>query len=113
MKAALVLLGALLLYMGTYVFSIGPPLRSAHAPANPVGQAITDAVVTAKIKAALRETPGVDSADITVVTNRGIVELSGSVPSSSQIGRVERVARGIPGVLKVENRIAFEFEAPP
>ena len=66
-------------------------------------EAITDGVITAKVRAALGEEPITASYDICVETLAGIVELSGFV--GTDIVRVEalHVTELVRGVLRVED----------
>ena len=67
------------------------------------GEAITDGVITAKVRAALGADPITASYDICVETLAGIVELSGFV--GTDIVRMEAllVTEHVQGVLRVEN----------
>jgi hyperosmotically inducible protein len=68
-------------------------------------EAITDGVITAKVRAALGEDPITATYDICVQTQAGIVELTGFV--DTQIVRIEalHVTRHIHGVLRVEDQL--------
>jgi len=68
-------------------------------------EAITDGVITAKVRAALGEDPITASYDIHVETMAGIVELSGFV--STNIVRTEalHVTEHVHGVLRVEDSL--------
>jgi hyperosmotically inducible protein len=68
-------------------------------------EAITDGVITAKVRAALGEDPITATYDIYVQTLAGIVELTGFV--DTQIVRIEalHVTRHIHGVLRVEDQL--------
>jgi osmotically-inducible protein OsmY len=67
------------------------------------GEAMTDGVITAKVRAALGADPITASYDICVETLAGIVELSGFV--GTDIVRMEAllVTEHVQGVLRVEN----------
>lgn len=66
-------------------------------------KAISDGVITAKVRAALGEDPVTASYDIYVTTLSGIVELTGFV--ETEIVRIEalRVTEHINGVLQVQD----------
>ncbi|WP_161965852.1 BON domain-containing protein [Steroidobacter cummioxidans] len=68
-------------------------------------EAITDGVITAKVRAALGEDPITASYDICVQTLAGIVELSGFV--GTDIVRIEalHVTGHVHGVLRVEDSL--------
>jgi hyperosmotically inducible protein len=79
-----------------------PPAR----PSNPTaGQAIDDAGITAKVKAALLAEKGVSGTDINVETAKGIVTLTGRVRDQSQVDRAAQVAREVDGVSTVQNKL--------
>jgi hyperosmotically inducible protein len=68
-------------------------------------EAITDGVITAKVRAALGEDPITASYDICVETLAGIVELTGFV--GTEIVRTEAllVTEHVRGVLRVEDSL--------
>ena len=73
-----------------------------------VGSTIDDSVVTAKVKSALLSDPGVKSSDISVVTRKGEVQLSGYVDNQGQINRAIDLARGVEGVRRVANEMSIK-----
>ena len=75
------------------------------ASSESVGQHISDGTVTTKVKAALMTAKDVKSTHIHVKTRRGIVWLTGTVPTSDEKTRAEQVAAGINGVHEVKNRL--------
>jgi len=62
-----------------------------------------DATVTSKVKADLIEDPLTKGRDISVTTDHGVVQLSGSVDSRKQRDEAVRVAKAVPGVRSVDN----------
>jgi len=82
--------------------------ESASAPSGSsesLGQHISDGTVTTKVKAALMTANDLKSTHIHVKTRRGIVWLTGSVPTSDEKTRAEQVAAGVDGVHEVKNRL--------
>jgi c(7)-type cytochrome triheme protein len=67
------------------------------------GAYVDDAVVTAKVKAAVLEEPTLKSAEINVETSKGRVQLSGFVGSRADIDKAVAVAKGVKGVKSVKN----------
>jgi osmotically-inducible protein OsmY len=67
------------------------------------GQYIDSSVVTTKVKAALLNASDVDSSNISVITYKGVVQLSGFVNSSEQKAKAAEVAAGVSGVQSVQN----------
>jgi len=68
-----------------------------------VGEYADDAVITAKVKAAVLNEPTLNSAEINVETSKGRVQLSGFVSSRADIDRAVKVAKGVEGVTSVKN----------
>ena len=68
-----------------------------------VGEYADDAVITAKVKAAVFNEPTLNSAEINVETSKGRVQLSGFVSSRADIDRAVKVAKGVEGVTSVKN----------
>lgn len=67
------------------------------------GEYFDDAVITAKVKAAIFNEPSLKSAEINVETFKGVVQLSGFVSSQAAIEKATEVARGVRGVKSVKN----------
>ena len=83
-----------------------PEMAPAARPSNPTaGQAIDDASITAKVKAALLAEKGVNGTDINVATANGIVTLTGRLPDPSQVERATQVTREVEGVTTVQNKL--------
>jgi hyperosmotically inducible periplasmic protein len=69
------------------------------------GEYIDDSVITTKVKSALLRTDGTPGAAISVVTFRGVVQLSGFVDTAAEKSQAAVVAGRIEGVTDVENSI--------
>jgi hypothetical protein len=67
-----------------------------------------DAVLTARVKAALLAEKGIPSTTISVETYEGRVQLSGFVPSPDIVSRAGRVTATVSGVRTVHNNIAVK-----
>jgi osmotically-inducible protein OsmY len=68
-------------------------------------EVVDDTLITTKVKTALLAEKGIDSARISVETDKGKVMLSGDVKSPDQRQKAEGVARKIAGVKSVENKL--------
>jgi hyperosmotically inducible protein len=66
---------------------------------------VEDTTVTAKVKAALLATDGIQATDISVETQQGVVILTGKVADASQAQRAAEVAQSVEGVRSVDNRL--------
>jgi len=67
--------------------------------------AMDDTEITAKIKAAFFAEPGLRTLQISVLTVKGFVTLSGSVDSMANKERARVLAGAVAGVISVDNRL--------
>lgn len=67
------------------------------------GEYIDDTAITTKVKTAIFNEPSLKTAEITVETFKGAVQLSGFVTSQASINKAVEVARGVSGVTSVKN----------
>lgn len=79
--------------------------QSAADATKSSGQALDDAKITTKLKAALLDEPNLKSLKITVTTKQGVVHLSGSVNSAASRDKVVRLAKSIEGVSGVVDNL--------
>ena len=86
-------------------FLTGGLAGCAGGPSRSAEQTVSDAALTAKVKAVLIDTPGVNALSINVDTYGGVVQLRGSVPSTDQVMRAVEATRRVAGVRQVENRL--------
>lgn len=68
-------------------------------------EAVDDTMITTKVKTALLAEKGIDSAKISVETDKGKVMLSGDVKGPDQRQKAEAVARKVNGVKEVDNKL--------
>lgn len=73
-----------------------------------VGVVIDDAEITAKVKAAIFAEPSLKTLQISVVTVKGVVSLSGSVDSQSIRELAQGLAGAVNGVKEVQNKLALK-----
>lgn len=69
------------------------------------GEYIDDAVITSKVLAKLAASEDTSAASINVETFKGVVQLSGFVPTQEEAVRAEELAASVDGVRKVENKL--------
>ncbi len=79
-----------------------------QAPASTVGMQVDDTVITSKVKAALLTDPDVKSFDISVLTLKGEVQLTGTVDNQGQIDQAVQIARAAEGVSGVKNELRIK-----
>ena len=82
-----------------------PPGEPAAADQQTAGQAVDDAVVTAKVKARLVDDEVTKAYQIEVETFKGTVQLSGSVDSEEARSRATELAKNVGGVKNVKNSL--------
>ncbi|MGE0314920.1 MAG: BON domain-containing protein [Lautropia sp.] len=73
--------------------------------ADAIGDAVSDTVVTAKVKSVLMAMDGIEGARVSVSTREGVVTLTGSLPDAAQVARAVELVSGVEGVRRVENRL--------
>ncbi|ASW01137.1 BON domain-containing protein [Paraburkholderia aromaticivorans] len=81
---------------------------SASAPSassETIGEHVDDGTITTKAKADLLAAKNVKSTHIHVKTRKGVVWLTGSVPSSDDKAAAEEVVKAVKGVSSVKNHL--------
>jgi osmotically-inducible protein OsmY len=81
----------------------------------PAQPAVTDASITADVKAKLDASKMLRHADVTIVTEGGVVTLVGVVPSDFARDQALELAKSTPGVVRVDNLLRLNIashEAP-
>lgn len=74
------------------------------------GRTIDDSAITAKVKTAFAQDPGVKALEVKVDTFSGTVQLSGWVSTAQEKARAEEIAKTIAGVKSVENKIVLKTD---
>ena len=69
------------------------------------GEYVDDSVITTKVKSLLAEDDFLKSFQISVETNKGTVQLSGSAGSQKAVDKAVQIARGVKGVKSVKNSL--------
>jgi len=67
------------------------------------GEYVDDSVITTKVKSLLAADDFLKSFQITVETNKGAVQLSGSVNSQQGVDKAVTIAKSVKGVTSVKN----------
>lgn len=70
------------------------------------GDYLNDAVITSRVEVSLNDDPVYKFDGVRVRTSEGTVQLTGTVHSPGQKARAEELARQIPGVDSVVNRLS-------
>jgi osmotically-inducible protein OsmY len=80
------------------------------AASETMGEHIDDGTITTKAKADLLAAKNVKSTHIHVKTRKGVVWLTGSVPSADDKAAAEEVVHGVKGVTHVRNHLKVAAE---
>jgi osmotically-inducible protein OsmY len=90
------------------------PSQEQDAPKSAVGQKLSDAGMTARVKSRLILNEEIDGLRINVDTRNSEVTLNGTVKSETERTRAEEVARNTEGVRIVQNhlKVASRAEEP-
>ena len=79
--------------------------NKTEVAANKTGAAVSDSVITSKVKADLFKEPELKSMAIHVETEKGVVLLSGFVDSKADADKAVRLAKSVEGVTQVKSAI--------
>ncbi|WFQ79559.1 BON domain-containing protein [Xenorhabdus sp. SF857] len=72
---------------------------------------LDDSAITAKVKEKLLEHKGINSHDISVKTEKGVVHLSGFVKNKHQAAKIVKIVHGIKGVKSVKSTIEIKKQS--
>ncbi len=96
--------GALIL-----VALLAPVLSHAEdSSTDSAGQYLDDATITTKVKANFAEDKGIKGRDISVRTDHGVVDLTGTVGSKKQSDRATELATHVKSVKAVHNNLKVD-----
>jgi hyperosmotically inducible protein len=73
-----------------------------------ISSEIKDSEITVKVKTALLVDDAVKGFDITVVTTKGDVRITGVVDTQAQFDQVDKIVRGIEGVHSVHDELTIK-----
>jgi osmotically-inducible protein OsmY len=72
------------------------------------GEFLDSSLITAKVKSRLVDDPATSFLSISVVTYKGVVQLSGFVDSDKEKQRASELARSVEGVKEVKNDLVVK-----
>jgi len=67
-----------------------------------------DRALRRKVYAAIGKEKAIDAGNISVRAKNGAVTLTGTVSDTAQVGKVEEIAKGVPGVTSVTNKLTVQ-----
>ena len=81
---------------------------SAEAVSTPSAKSVREAnrKLAKNVRTAMAKAKGIDMTQLFVYAKGGVVTLSGSVPKSNQVNRAGEIAKNVPGVSSVDNRLS-------
>jgi hyperosmotically inducible protein len=86
--------------------------QAASAMAAPAAAAPTskqaNRALRRKVYAAISKDKAINAGNISVRAKGGAVTLTGTVSDAAQIGKVEEIAKGVPGVTSVTNKLTVQ-----
>ncbi|MFM0073674.1 BON domain-containing protein [Paraburkholderia sediminicola] len=85
----------------------GASTMAGTGAAAPTGRK-ADRALRRKVYAAIGKYKEISAGDISVIAKDGAVTLNGTVTEAAQINRVEAIARGVPGVTSVTNKLTVK-----
>ena len=85
----------------------GASEMAASGAAAPVGRK-ADRALRRRVYAAIGKAKEISAGDISVSAKDGSVTLNGTVTEAVQIGNAEAIARGVPGVTSVTNKLSVK-----
>ena len=98
-------------YAGTFVLLgllLGPVgAYATDSSTDTTGQYLDDATITTKVKAAFAEDKWVKGHDISVRTDHGVVDLTGTVNSKDESDRATKLATNVKSVKAVHNNLTI------
>jgi osmotically-inducible protein OsmY len=84
-----------------------PTLPAADAGTSSAAVNVSDIDVTEHVKTALRQAPSLKGTDITVVTSKGDVRLTGMLDNQAQIDDAVRIARAADGAHTIHDELTI------
>ena len=106
MKTRILTLLALLALCGTATVSTSG--CAGTRTSRSTGEFVDDHSLTAKVKAEFVRDPVVKALQVNVDTFKGVVQLNGFVDTMEQKARAEQIARAVPGVADVQNKLSVK-----
>lgn len=94
---------AIALACGANALAAEGPSKAAASKKESTAAYVDDAVITARVKAAIFEDSTLKATEFNVETHKGTVQLTGFVKSRADINQAVRLAQGVKGVRYVRN----------
>ena len=85
----------------------GASVTAASGAVAPAGRK-ADRALRRRVYAAIGKDKEISAGDISVIAKDGAVTLNGTVTEAAQVGKTEAIARGVPGVTSVTNKLTVK-----
>jgi osmotically-inducible protein OsmY len=114
LKALSLTIGAVIVATSTTVWAGEPasaPAEStttASAPMTPAQQRTANRALRKQVYAAIGQHKEISAGNISVTAKAGAITLGGTVSEASQVDKVAEIAKGVPGVTSVTNKLAVQ-----
>ena len=82
--------------------------NGAASGAVPGTAAKSNRALRKRVYAAFAKHSEIDAGSISVTAKDGVVTLNGTVPDAQQVDEVSGIAKGVPGVVSVTNRLTIQ-----
>ncbi|MBZ5795683.1 BON domain-containing protein [Burkholderia contaminans] len=85
-----------------------PAASAAESMAAPVSTRKANRALRRKVYAAIGKHKKISAGNISIVARGGAVTLSGTVTDAAQVNEVAQIAKGVPGVTSVTNKLIVQ-----
>lgn len=85
-----------------------PAASAAESAVAPVSARKADRALRRKVYAAIGKHKKISAGNIGIVASGGAVTLSGTVTDAAQVNEVAEIAKGVPGVTSVTNKLVVQ-----
>ena len=93
---------------GSAASTQGASAKHASAAAAPAAGGKTNLALRRSVYAAIAKHKEISGGNISVIAKDGAVTLNGTVTDASQISTVAEIAKGVPGVMSVTNKLTVQ-----
>ncbi|MEO8297470.1 MAG: BON domain-containing protein [Burkholderiales bacterium] len=102
------IVAAVLVATGTVGCSKPTEVSAISPVASPAAPNVSDIDITEHVKTVLHQTASLNGADITVVTSKGDVRLTGVLDTQAQIDEAIRIARAAEGAHTIHDELTIK-----
>ncbi len=89
----------------SFTLPLALPVHAVDASTDSLGEYLDDAAITARVKGAIADDKSVKGRDISVRTDNGVVDLTGTVSTKDESDRATAIAAKVKSVKAVHNNL--------